>query len=118
MLPTNIASFRQESQNQVDKLHCVARFSDMFSRKNILPLLLTGLLFISATISIYYAMAYVKTTAELRGLQLQATAIDNNRNLVRALANDAVEYSKRNPAINPILQTFGLSSTASPKATK
>lgn len=91
----------------------------MSSGKNILPLVLTGLLFVSAITAAVCTMVYVRGANELRGLQAQASAIENNRNLVRALANDAVEYSKRNPAINSTLQSFGLNSAPiSPKATK
>ena len=86
-------------------------------------MVLTGLLLVSATVSAVSAVFYVRSTAELRTLQMQAAAIDNNRNLARALANDAVEYSRRNPALTPVLQSFGLNpiatpAIASPKATK
>ena len=42
----------------------------------------------------------------LRTLQQQVVAAQNSRALVNALADDAVEYSKRNPAITPILQAI------------
>jgi hypothetical protein len=103
----------------VDKRDSLAKFPGMFSGKNLLPAILTGLLLISAVISAVCAIVYVRGTSELRGLQSQAAAIDNNRNLVRALAADAVEYSKRNPAIDPTLQSFGLKpAPSSPKASK
>lgn len=101
------------------------KFSRMSFEKNRVPLILTALLFISATISAGYSIAYVGKATELRGLQGQAAAIENNRILVRSLANDAVAYSKRNPDINPVLQSVGLnvspvsaSTPASPKAAK
>ncbi len=91
----------------------------MFSGKNLLLTILTGLLFLSAVLSAICAIIYVRGSGELRGLQGQAASIDNNRAVTRALAGEAMEYSKRNPSIDPVLQTFGLKSApASPKATK
>ncbi len=45
---------------------------------------------------------------QLRRLRPQVAQAENNRNLVNALANDALEYSKHNPAIDPILQSVGV----------
>ena len=87
-----------------------------------MPLILTGLLFVSVIFSAICVVTYVRGTAELRGLQGKAAAIESNRNLVRSLAAEALEYGKRNPAIDPVLQTFGLKAAnaapISPKATK
>lgn len=81
------------------------------------PSILVGLLFLSAIFSAISAMMYWKDSGELRNLQAQAVAIENNRAILRALANDTMEYSKRNPSINPVLQTFGLQQPiTSPKA--
>jgi hypothetical protein len=41
-------------------------------------------------------------------LQVQATMINNNRATINALANDVMEYSKKNQAIDPILESVGL----------
>jgi hypothetical protein len=43
----------------------------------------------------------------MRGLQQLIANAQNSRNVVDALANDAVEYSKKNPAIDPILRAVG-----------
>ncbi len=91
----------------------------MFSGKNLLPATLTVLLFVSTVACAASAIFLVRGHSELRSLQGQAAAIENNRNLVRALANDAIEYSKRNPAIDPVLQSAGLKpAPTSPKASK
>ena len=44
---------------------------------------------------------------QLRRLQPQAAACQNNRSVITMLANDAVEYSKAHPSIDPLLQTAG-----------
>lgn len=94
----------------------------MSSGKNLLPLILIGLLFVSATLSAICVVVYVRGTAELRGLQGRAGAIENNRNLARLLAGEAMEYGKKDPAINSVLQPFGLNANpaaaTTPKSTK
>lgn len=91
----------------------------MFSGKNLVPLTLVALIFCSALFSLLTAFLYMKGTGELRGLQAQAARIENSRNLLRAIAAESLEYSKRNPAIDPILQSVGLKpGAATPKATK
>jgi hypothetical protein len=42
--------------------------------------------------------------------------VNRNRALFQALANDAIEYSKRNPAIDPILQSVGINPAAASSA--
>jgi hypothetical protein len=91
----------------------------MFDGKNQLPFILTGLLFICAIVAAVGASSYFIASSELRGLQTEAARMDSGRNLARALAAEAVEYSKRNPAIDPILQSVGAKpAPASPKAAK
>ena len=83
------------------------------------PSILVGLLFLSAVYSAISAITYWKDSSELRNLQAQAVAIEKNRAIIRALANDTLEYSKRNPSINPVLQPFGFQQPiSSPKAAK
>lgn len=91
----------------------------MFDGKNQLPLILTGLLFVCAVVAAIGAIAYFVASSELRGFQMQVTRMESGRNLARALAAEATEYSKRNPAIDPILQSIGAKpAPSSPKAAK
>jgi hypothetical protein len=53
-------------------------------------------------------MAYERHLRALRKLQPQVANAQNMQNLVNALANDALEYSQHNPAIDPILQPVGV----------
>jgi uncharacterized protein YcsI (UPF0317 family) len=69
---------------------------------------LIGVLTVSALLSVGFCWRYVATTRELRSLQTQANLINNNRTMINALANDAVEYSKKNPAIDPVLESVNL----------
>ncbi len=76
--------------------------------KNSITLVLIGLLFTSALVSVGFAFLYMRGIGELRTLQSQAAVVEAKQNFIRALANDTLEYSKQNPAIDPILQGIGL----------
>lgn len=90
----------------------------MFSGKNLLPAVLISLLLVSAVTAAVFTVMFIQSNRDLRRLQAQAATIQNNRMVALAMANDCLEYSKRNPAIDPILQTIGLKpkpqATASP----
>jgi hypothetical protein len=73
-----------------------------------LTTILLGVLTVSALASVVLCWLYISNTRELRSLQSQANIINNNRAVMTALANDAIEYSKKNPAIDPILESVGL----------
>ena len=106
-------------KKQVDKPGCKVNFSSMFKGKNQVPLILTGLLFVCAIVAAIGAISYYTASNELRNLQVEAARMEGRRNLTRVLAAEAMEYSKRNPSIDPILQSVGLKpTTASPKASK
>jgi len=77
-------------------------------KNNQLTTILLGLLTLSALASVVLCWLYISSTRDLRALQAQVGFINNNRSIMTALANDAVEYSKRNPDIDPILVTVGL----------
>jgi hypothetical protein len=75
-------------------------------KNNTLGTLLVGVLFASALLTSWASVRYFFSLREAQRLQAQTIAINNNRNATQALANEAIEYSKRNPAIDPILQQF------------
>jgi hypothetical protein len=77
-------------------------------KNNQLTTILLGLLTISALASVVLCWLYISNTRELRGLQAQLGFVNNNRAIINSLASDAVEYSKKNPDIDPILVSFGL----------
>lgn len=93
----------------------------MFEGKNRLPAMLIGLLLVSALTAAVFTVVFIQSNRDLRSLQAQAATIQNNRLIAQSMANDCLEYSKRNPAIDPILQSIGLKpkpqATASPAKT-
>jgi len=86
----------------------------IFMEKNTTALILVGLLVIGSLCTAALAFLTVRATGELRGLQMQITSINNNQNIARAVANEAVEYSKRNPSIDLIVQTYGIKPKPAP----
>jgi hypothetical protein len=59
-----------------------------------------------------FLVRYSFALKELRGLQQRFNASSRNVRLAQELARECVEYSKRNPAIDPILQQFDLKRAA------
>jgi hypothetical protein len=53
------------------------------------------------------ALSYVLNVRTLHRLQARAFAINNDRAVLQALVADCAEYSKRNPAMEPLLQSLG-----------
>lgn len=68
---------------------------------------LIGLLFLNAICAGTFALLFVRGMRDVRQLQGQAANINNLRNRAQGVLNEALEYSKRNPAIDPILQSVG-----------
>jgi hypothetical protein len=77
-------------------------------KNNPLTAVLLGVLAISAVFSVVVCALYIREARQVRQLEGIAMSIDQNRALVQSLAADAMEYSKRNPAIDPILESVGL----------
>jgi hypothetical protein len=110
----NIEAFAVQNQagfaakNTLDKCGRIIKVSLIDMKNNPLTTVLLGVLTISALLSVGFCWRYVSNTRELRTLQTQANMINNNRTMINSLANDTVEYSKKNPAIDPILESVGL----------
>jgi len=77
---------------------------------------LLSILALSAVLSVIFCLLYVSSTRELRSLQAQVTAINNRNGAMSALVNETMEYSKRNPAIDPILEATGFKPPKTPPA--
>ncbi len=92
----------------MDKTGEAATFRGFCMNKNPLVTLLMVLLLLSVLAAAGLSFWYVQSTRRLNLLQWQATQATRNRNIVQNLANEAVEYGKRNPAIDPVLQSVGL----------
>ena len=79
-------------------------------------ILLAGLA-ISALASVILCWGYISNARELRALQTQTSLINSRQAAMNALASDVVEYSKKNPAVDPILEFVNLKQKSTPAAT-
>ncbi|HNQ88322.1 MAG TPA: hypothetical protein PKM73_06895 [Verrucomicrobiota bacterium] len=84
--------------------------------------LLVGVLLLSALASVALCYRYVRTLSVAQRIQIQAqrlqaqtVLVSRNRTIAQAMASDAVEYSKRSPAMaalllrhGPLLEQLGL----------
>ena len=64
----------------------------------------------------WLSINYFFSMRDLQKLQAQYLSMNNYRSAVQSLANEAIEYSKRNPAIDPILYQFDIKSRPSTNA--
>lgn len=71
-------------------------------------LLLVGALCFSAIATLWYAWDHYSSVRELQQIYARQAAIGNTRAAANALANEAIEYSRTNPAIDAILFKFDL----------
>ncbi len=60
-----------------------------------------------ALLSLFLCWSLISNARQLRNLQTQVAVINNNRQIIQFLAAEAVEWGKRNPSIDPILQWLG-----------
>jgi hypothetical protein len=85
-------------------------------KNNQLTTMLLGLLTISALASVVLCWLYISNTRQRNTLQSQATMIANNRQVMTALVNDTLEYSKTHEAIDPVLVSLHLKQGKTPAA--
>lgn len=75
-----------------------------------LPLATALLVSAAATAGLCYW--HMQTVRQFQAAQEHVARINRNKALIQSLAGEALEYSKRNQAILPILQQFGVRNRA------
>ena len=80
-------------------------------KSNSLATALAGMLLVVALFTAWFAVTFNLSYLQLRRLQTKAATYTNIRATMQALSLDLVEYGKRNPAIDPFLQSVGLKET-------
>lgn len=73
-----------------------------------LTTILLVLVTVSALVSLGSFWGWIRTSRELRDLQTNVNNINGRNAAMNALIPDLLEYSKHNPAIDPILQSVGI----------
>jgi hypothetical protein len=81
-----------------------------------LSAILVGVLFLSAVLSLLFCGLHTKDSRDLRIMQNQIGSINQHNANLNALIREVMEYSKKNPAINPILTSFGVATASKPVA--
>jgi Tfp pilus assembly protein PilX len=86
------------------------QFCPIDMKNNPMTTVLLGVLTLSALASVVLCLLFTTNTRQKNLLQSQATSIINKRTIINALANDVVEYGKKNPnpAIDSILESVNL----------
>ena len=74
-------------------------------KNNTLAVTFLGMLLVSTLFTAVLTYRYISSLRKLRGLQPAIVQINYNRNFMQALANETVEYSKKYPGLEPVLQT-------------
>ena len=84
------------------------------------PTLLLALLTAAALLALALCGLYIRDARELRTaqgqMQIQASAIQNNRNFLGSLAGDLLEYSKTHKDIDTVLTKAGIKQGSSATA--
>lgn len=70
--------------------------------------ILAAVLLLSALATAGVCFWYLQAARQLRTLQEQALAVNRNRAAMQQFAVHAAEYSRKNPAILPILEKVGI----------
>ena len=75
---------------------------------------LVGVLALSALASLGLCYFYISDARELRAVQGQINFMNTRRATVASLLNDAMEYSKHNAEIDPLLIAVGAKAAPAP----
>jgi hypothetical protein len=65
-------------------------------------------LFVSALLAVWLSVRWFFSVKEVQELQAEHARISNARAAAQGLANDTVQYARKNPAIEPLLTEFNL----------
>ena len=77
-------------------------------KSNLLGAFLAGVLVVGAVGASWLAVVHFFAIKELEKVTARYGALNTTASAAQALANEAVDYSRRNAAIDPILQQYEL----------
>lgn len=86
-------------------------------RSPVIGTLLVVLLMLSGLTTCLLSARWFFATREIQRLQARADSLTRTSNLMQQLAAESVEYGRRNPAINPLLEQLNLKASAARSAT-
>ena len=85
-------------------------------KSNPVAVVLVSVLFVSALASCWFSLWWFLATRELQGIEFQNQSLVRISQAMQSLANDAIEYGRKNPAIEPVLVQFELKPRTAPAA--
>jgi hypothetical protein len=74
-------------------------------KNNALTVTFLGMLLVSTLFTTVFTYRYIASLRKLRGLQPVIVQINYNRNFMQALLKETQDYSKKYPALEPLLQS-------------
>jgi len=92
---------------ELDKGEAAVRVAS-FMKNNPLTVALVAVLAVCAVATAVLSATFTFKLRKLGAMQTRLIQINNVNGFLRSLSADSLEYSKKNPAINPLLQTFGV----------
>ena len=75
-------------------------------KSNLTCTLALGVFLVCALYTVWLSVRVYFSGQELQQIQYQYMGLEQTHEALQSLANEALEFSKKNPAINPILQRF------------
>jgi hypothetical protein len=66
--------------------------------------------------SLYLCWSYFRDVRHLRDMQMQMNAINYNQQVFGLMLNEANEYGKKNPAMESLLHSLGVTQVPGPAA--
>jgi hypothetical protein len=85
-------------------------------RNNQMTSLLVGMLFLLTLFTGWLTLKYNWSLRDLQQVQAKANSVNTLRNTLQSLAAETIEYSKKNPAIEPLLQSLASRNAAASSA--
>jgi hypothetical protein len=92
---------------ELDKHKAAVRVA-RFMKSNPLTVALVAVLAVCSIATVVLSGAFTLKLRRLGTVQARLIQINNVNGFLRSLSADSLEYGKKNPAINPLLQTFGV----------
>ena len=75
-------------------------------KSNLFCTLALGVFLVCVVYTLWLSAVYYSSFRKLQDLQYQYMTVEQTQAALNSLLNEAVEYSKKRPAIDPILQKF------------
>jgi len=87
-------------------------------KSNMANMVLTVALAISLLLSVVFCLQFMFRVREYRSISAQINLVNAERARIQQLAAECLQYSEKNPAINPLLEVVGLKAKTPAAGTK